>query len=134
MHMRYGWIVRRHASIRAIAILFAVAGCAHFAIPAVYERVMPSWVPYPRAMVLISGAAEILGAVGMMTPSARKAASYGLIALLVAVFPANIEMLNAARASHAPWFAIVLLIARLPLQPLLMWWIWRVGIAYRRPA
>jgi uncharacterized membrane protein len=114
-----------NASIGAIAGLFVVAGTLHFVIPDMYVRTVPAWVPYARAAVWLSGVAEIAGGLGMLFPATRRFAGWGLIALLVAVFPANVQMLVAARADDAGMLSIVLLALRLPLQPLLIWWVWR---------
>ena len=92
-------------TVRAPALLFLAAGVLHFVMPVFFDRIVPPWVP-----------------------NARVAAAWGLIALLVAVLPANIHMLNQARAAgESAWF-IIGLWARLPVQPLLMWWVWRVAI------
>jgi len=73
-------------------IFYVVAGSLHFIKPEPYLRIMPPYIPWHVAMVRVSGAFEILGGVGLLVPETRKAASWGLIALLVAVFPANIYM------------------------------------------
>jgi uncharacterized membrane protein len=102
------------------------AGVAHLAIPNVYLRVMPPYLPYPAALVLLSGLAEIAGGVGLMIPSLRRSAAYGLIALFVAVFPANINM-----ALHPlPGIPIALLWLRLPLQLPLIYWAYCVGLRH----
>lgn len=111
-----------------LVALFLVAGVLHFVVPGVYERIMPRWLPAHRALVLVSGAAEIAGALGLLVPALRPAAGWGLLALLVAVFPANVQMLQDARASGAAWWVQAALWGRLPLQPLLMWWVWRAAI------
>jgi uncharacterized membrane protein len=118
--------VRRATSLRALAGLFVVAGTLHFLIPEMYARTVPSWVPDARAAVLWSGVAELAGGLGVLLPTTRRAAGWGLIALLVAVFPANVQMLVAAQANDAGPLAVVLLALRLPLQPLLIWWVWRL--------
>ena len=79
-------------------------------------------MPYPRAVVYLSGAAEIAGGAMVLVPRLRRFAGPYLIALLAAVFPANVQMpLEPERYGIAP----VLLWLRLPLQPLAMWWAWR---------
>lgn len=111
------------ASRIVLAALFAFAGTMHFVIPASYERIMPPWVPAHRAMVLVSGACEIAGGLGLLVPRLRGATGIGLIALLVAVWPANLQMLLNARAAHQPAWAQVLLLLRLPLQIVLIGWV-----------
>jgi uncharacterized membrane protein len=74
-------------------------------------------------VVAVSGVAEVLGGVGVLLPRTRRAAGVGLIALLAAVFPANLYMARTPeRFDRIPRWA---LFARLPLQPLMMWWAWR---------
>jgi len=88
---------------------------------------MPPFIPAPHAMVLISGICEILGGVGVMIPATRAAAAWGLIALLIAVFPANIYMAADPKfANIAPRWT---LFARLPLQFVLVWWIYATCIS-----
>ena len=108
--------------------LFVIAGAMHFVIPGRYASIMPAWIPYPFGMVYLSGVAEILGGLGLLIPRLRTAAAIGLIALLIAVFPANIQMLVNAINSHSSTAYIALLWLRLPLQPLLIVWIYRSAI------
>lgn len=110
----------------ALALIFVVGGVTHLVNPGLYRPVMPSWLPAHDALILISGIAEIAGGVGLLIPRTRRAAGLELILLLVAVFPANIEMLRVYRAQGVPWWGEMLLWLRLPLQPLLIWWTWRV--------
>ncbi|AWN23383.1 hypothetical protein DKM44_09195 [Deinococcus irradiatisoli] len=109
-----------------LAALFIGAGALHWLKPDVFDAVVPDYVPMPpRTATLISGAAELAGGLGLLLPATRPAARWGLLALLVAVFPANVEM-----ARHAGSFRPLpewALWARLPLQPLLMYAVWRVG-------
>lgn len=110
------------------AALFFIAGVLHFVMPAFFDRIVPPWVPDARLATYVSGMLEILGAIGLLIPATRVAAAWGLIALLVAVLPANIHMLNQARAADMSVGYIAGLWIRLPLQPLLMWWVWRAAI------
>ena len=118
-------------SLLVTAGLFAVAGVLHFVIPKFYLAIMPgwlpTWLPSPLLLVQVSGAFEILGAIGVLVPATRTAAAIGVILLLIAVFPANIEMLRLAQARGASTLFITACWLRLPLQPLLMWWVWRVS-------
>jgi uncharacterized membrane protein len=111
-----------------IALLFAVAGVLHFASPGFFVRIVPPWVPDAELAVSLSGVAELAGAIGLLIPATRTAAAWGLIALLVAVFPANVYMLQQAIAHGASATELAVLWIRLPLQPLLVWWIWKSGI------
>ncbi len=106
-----------------LAAGFVFAGVMHFAITAQYMRIMPPWLPLHRELVLLSGVCEIAGGIGLLVPRTRRAAGIGLVLLLVAVFPANVQMLLNARASHASATAQVLLWARLPLQIALIAWV-----------
>lgn len=116
-----------HARTRAVfAGFFIVTGILHFVVPRYFVEVVPSYLPAPRALVAVSGAAEIAGGIGIMSRRWRGAAGIGLIMLLVAVFPANVEMLRQARARDAsPWFQAALWL-RLPMQALLIWMAWRL--------
>ncbi len=119
--------MRHSKAVRAIAGLFLTAGAFHFITPAAFEKIVPTWVPDAHAAVIWSGVAEIVGAAGMMFSRTRTIASWGLIALLVAVFPANVQMFEMARSDGASMTAVAVLALRLPLQPLLIWWVWRVA-------
>lgn len=106
---------------------FVVAGVLHFAIPRFYMAIMPKWLPSPLQLVYISGVFEIMGGIGLLLPALRAAAGIGLIALLFAVLPANIEMLRQAQTREASPLFLAACWLRLPLQPLLMYWVWRVS-------
>ena len=115
-------------SLRLLAGLFVLAGIAHFIRPAAYIGIMPAWIPAHAAMVAISGVAEIIGGLGVLAPTTRRAAGIGLILLLIAVFPANIQMLlNGTHDAKPAWYLAALWL-RLPLQPLMVWWIWRATL------
>jgi len=107
-----------------LALLFVGAGVLHFVRPAIYLRIMPPALPAPRLLVLLSGAAEVAGGLGLLLPATRRAAGWGLLALLAAVFPANSYMVGLANVLHIPAWVLW---ARLPLQPLLMWLVWRAA-------
>jgi uncharacterized membrane protein len=105
------------------AIFYVGAGILHFRSPEFYLRIIPPYVPWHVAMVQVSGACEILGGLGLLIPQTRRAAAWGLVALLIAVFPANLYMatnpIQAGAASMAP----MLRWGRLPIQVLLIWWL-----------
>ena len=107
-------------------ILFAAAGAVHFIRPAMYEKFVPPQFGHAPELVAISGIAEIAGGLGLLIPRTRRAAGLGLIALLVAVWPANIFMaLEADRfAAAAPAWVLW---ARVPLQIVLIWWVERIS-------
>jgi len=109
-----------------IAVLFILAGIGHFVFPKTYLRIMPPQLPYHLELVYLSGIFEILGGVGILIPPLRRWAGYGLIVLLLVVFPANIYM--ASSDEVVPEVPNWLAIARLPLQFLLIAWIyWAVS-------
>jgi len=110
------------ASILAIASIFIAAGIAHFVWPGVFVRIVPPYLPYPEALVYISGAFELLGGVGVLAPSVRVYAGWGLILLLLAVFPANVHM--ALYPDAFPRIPAWTLWARLPLQFVLIAWVY----------
>lgn len=109
---------------------FIGTGILHFVHPQLFVRIVPDVLPAHEALVEISGACEAAGGLGMFFPRTRRAASYGLIALLVAVFPANVNMaVNARRfADIAP---ASVLWSRLPFQALFIWLVSRAGRAKR---
>lgn len=119
---------RVSVSMALLALLFATSGVLHLVKPQLYVSIMPPWLPAPLALVLLSGVLEIAGALGLLLPSTRAAAGWSLIALLFAVFPANIQMLLNARAAHASALWVAGLVARLPLQVLLIIWVYRSTI------
>lgn len=110
-----------------LALLFIAAGIAHFRKPRFYERMMPTYLPRHRELVLWSGVAEIAGGLGLLIPRLRRTAGRGLVALLWAVFPANLEMLRQAyeRGSSPGWRTALWL--RLPLQGWLARWVRRAA-------
>lgn len=87
---------------------------------------MPPYLSAPLALVYLSGLLEVLGGVGVLAPRFRKAAGWGLIALLVAVFPANLYMVAASEPFTAQGIPLWLLYARLPLQFILIAWVYWV--------
>jgi uncharacterized membrane protein len=112
------------------AVFFIVAGIFHFLRPEFYAQIVPPYFPAPRVLVLVSGAAEIAGGVGLLIPFLRQAAGSGLIVLLVAVFPANIYMaMHPEQFQTASW----ILWARLPFQGVFLGWVWIVAIHRPKP-
>lgn len=117
----------RGTSRVVLAALFAFAGTMHFIIPEQYMRIMPPALPLHRELVYLSGVAEIAGGLGLLVRRTRRAACIGLILLLIAVWPANLQMLLNARAAGASAGAQIALLLRLPLQLVLMLWVWRAS-------
>jgi uncharacterized membrane protein len=120
------------ASRMALAAIFVVAGVLHFAITETYVRVMPPYLPWPRELVMVSGVCQLAGGVGLCVPGLRRAAGWGLVLLLVAVWPANLQMYADARASGGSAWGETLLLLRLPLQLVLIWWVWKAAELGRR--
>ncbi|MEA2215431.1 MAG: hypothetical protein QOK19_992 [Solirubrobacteraceae bacterium] len=109
---------------RLLAAFFVSAGVNHFVNPRFYEAIVPPSLKHERRRIVqISGVAELAGGLGVLIPSTRRLAGVGLIALLAAVFPANLYMAREPEDfKKLPRWA---LFARLPLQPLMMLWAWR---------
>ncbi|RYF84761.1 MAG: DoxX family protein [Chitinophagaceae bacterium] len=103
-----------------MAVAYIAAGINHFVHPQTYLAIMPPWLPAHAALVFVSGVLEVLFGLLLLPLRIRHAAAWGLILLLVAVFPANIQMLiNYYREGHPHlWLAVL----RLPLQVVLIWW------------
>jgi uncharacterized membrane protein len=103
-----------------LALFFIAAGVNHFRATGFYLRMMPRYVPFHLAMVQISGVAEIALGTLLLVPAATVEAAWGLIALLIAVFPANLQM--ALHPETFPEFTSRALWLRLPLQGVLIGW------------
>ncbi len=107
---------------------FVASGTLHLVRPEVYEPLMPSWVPAHRGVIVGSGVAELVCALGMMIPSTRRLGGIASAALLIGVFPGNVQMaVDAMKGSNRPFQAVSL--ARLPLQWPMIRGAWRAGRA-----
>jgi uncharacterized membrane protein len=119
-------IIRKGITWSAAAF-YLFAGLSHFLHTASYVKIVPPDVPYPLAMVYLSGLAEIAGGAGLLIKSLRRPAAFGLIALLIAVFPANVYMaVHHIQVTSRPipdW----LLYLRLPFQLLFILWLWLIA-------
>jgi uncharacterized membrane protein len=105
-----------------IGILYLTTGTLHFIHTATYVAIMPPYLPAHRTLVFLSGAAEIGGGLGILIPATQRAAAWGLVALLIAVMPANIYMVtDHTNFPEIPLWAVWL---RLPLQLPLIYWAW----------
>ena len=116
-------LLRRIALI-ALALFFLAAGIAHFVNTEFYVSIMPPYLPAHLALVYLSGVFEIVGGLAALPLATRRLAGYGLIALLLAVFPANIHMAVNPDEYVAGGMTLGALYARLPLQFVLMGWAW----------
>lgn len=115
-----------------LAIAMVAVGVTHFTSPEGFVKVVPPYLPAPLLLVHLSGVAEIAGGVGILVPRVRRAAGWGLIALYVAVFPANIHMaVNQIPLGDTPAPAWALWL-RLPLQIVFIAWAWWVAAARPR--
>ncbi|WP_142857357.1 DoxX family protein [Salinigranum halophilum] len=109
--------------------LYVVAGVLHFLVPQVYVQVVPPAFPRPLELVYLSGVAEVVLGLGVLVPRTRRAAAWGLVLLLLAVFPANVYMAThdvvlegVPEWAREPSDAAT--VARLPLQGVLILWAW----------
>lgn len=107
-----------------LSVSIIVVGITHFVKPEQYARIVPPQLPYPFELVYISGFFEILGGIGLLIPFVSVAAAWGLIALFIAVFPANINLaINNIPIEGIPHHPF-LYWARLPFQAVLIAWAW----------
>jgi uncharacterized membrane protein len=102
-----------------LAAGMVLAGVMHFVRPDRYESIVPPYLPWPAALVAISGVCEVALGVLLVVPRTRRFAAWGLVALLVAVFPANVYLYQHQELLPAP---PLLHLLRLPLQAVLIWW------------
>jgi uncharacterized membrane protein len=108
-----------------LAAGMTIIGVLHFVAPAPFVSIVPSFLPAPYVLVIVSGFFEILGGVGLLVPRVRRAASFGLVALYLSVFPANINMvLHPELGQGLPLWSLW---ARLPFQVLFIAWALWVG-------
>jgi uncharacterized membrane protein len=115
----------RRTSLLLLTLMFVGIGATHFTSTTYFVQIMPPYLPAPEALVYVSGAGEILGGLGLLSTVSRRFARWGLVALLIAVFPANVQMaLDFGRwsAFGIPRWALY---ARLPLQLALIAWVLR---------
>jgi uncharacterized membrane protein len=118
---------KKTISRAVLAAAMMTIGVLHFVRPDAFAKIVPKALPAPMVLVYVSGVFEILGGVGLLIEKTRRLAGFGLIALYVAVFPANINM--AVNDIQPDGYAIpeALLWLRLPFQALFMWWAWKVS-------
>lgn len=112
----------RTAARLLLAAFMCLAGVMHFVAPRAFAKIVPKSLPAPMVLVHVSGVFEVLGGAGLLVPFARTFSAWGLVALFVAVFPANVNhAVNDIQFRGRPvprW----VLFARLPLQAVLVAW------------
>ncbi len=111
-----------------LGIGFIFVGVLHFVRPSGFVAIVPPFLPAHLELVYISGVFEILGGIGLFLPKYRRVTIIGLIALVIAVFPANIYMVMHPEEFATGWITPLALWIRLPLQPLLIWWLWSIRV------
>ena len=108
-----------------MALFYVFAGVMHFVSPDFYMPMMPPYLPAHLALIYLSGVAEIVLGIGVLVPAYRKVSAWGIIALLIAVFPANLHIainnipIGGAEVGLGIWNW-----PRLPLQGVLILWAW----------
>jgi uncharacterized membrane protein len=108
-----------------LAAAMITVGIVHFVNPDPFVRIVPAYLPAPRLLVFVSGFFEVVGGAGLLVPRVQAAAAWGLVALYVAVFPANVNMaVNHIYLSPDKPIPDVALWGRLPLQAVLIAWAW----------
>ncbi len=111
-----------------MAVLYVIAGAMHFLVPEVYVQIVPPVLPGPLTLVYLSGIAEIALGLGLFHPRTRRLAAWGLIGLLIAIFPANVYMatsgvvIEGTPGGGDP--SEIVRWGRLPLQVILVAWAW----------
>ena len=111
---------RRKFALLALAVFFIGGGINHFLNPDFYVRIMPPYLPAHLQLVYLSGVFEILGGVLVLVPRVRGVAGWGVVVLLLAIFPANVHM--ALSPELFPDTSAVALYVRLPFQALFIAW------------
>jgi uncharacterized membrane protein len=109
---------------------YLLAGVSHFTQPGFFRQIVPSFLPAPDLLVAVSGVAEVMLGALVMVPATRRMAAWGIIALLIAVYPANVyqALYNPTLIDPPAWMGQptqTALWIRLPLQFVLIYWAWR---------
>jgi uncharacterized membrane protein len=123
---------RRIARLLLMAF-YGLAGVAHLVFTDAMVRIVPAWVPEPRAVVITTGLCELVGVIGLALPRWRRTAGWAFAAYAVCVFPANVvhAMHDLSSGAGLPlWYHA----PRLLLQPAIVWWaLWATGAPKRPP-
>jgi uncharacterized membrane protein len=124
--MRVGLRQFKRPLCYVMALLYVVAGSLHFVVPDLYVQIVPPILPTPLALVYLSGVAEIVVGLGLLVPRTRSYAAWATIALLIAIFPANVymavSMVTIEGGSGGGGPSVLARWARLPLQGVLILW------------
>lgn len=116
----------REAGVGVVFLWFFLGGLAHFVYTHTEMQIVPPWIPWPHAVILVSGVFELLGAAGLLWSRTRRAAGIGLFMLTLGVTPAHFYMLHQSELFDVPYWALVL---RLPIQAALLvliaWSTWK---------
>ena len=112
----------KKVALFALSASFVAAGVGHFVRPSLYEGIVPPYLPAPRALVYLSGAFEVLGGLGVLPRATRSFSGWGLVALLIAVFPANLHMALHPEPFVDRGIPAWALYSRLPFQAVLIAW------------
>lgn len=113
----------KRAGLYLMAAFYGAAGLNHFLNPGFYLKVMPPYLPAPEVLNALSGAIEVALAMLLLIPRTRRLASWGVIALLIAIFPVHIYMWQARDSVFADYDRTVLLL-RMPFQLVFVAWAW----------
>ncbi len=114
----------KRVSLVLMAAFYIFAGVRHFTHPGLYLQIMPPWLPWHEELVWLSGCAEVALGLGLLIPATSRVAAWGVIALLIAVYPANIHMWWSEGAVDGETWPRWAHWIRLPLQFVLMAWAW----------
>ncbi|MBC8054750.1 MAG: DoxX family protein [Sphingobacteriaceae bacterium] len=113
-------ISKKRISLYIMSAVYLLAGLNHFINPHWYSKITPTWLCCHKELIILSGICEILLSISLLFPKTRRFGAFGIIALLVAVFPANIQMfVNYLNSEHPQTWVTAI---RLPLQLFLIWW------------
>ena len=107
-------------SLFAMSLFYIIAGINHFIHPMFYKKIMPPYIPWHMLLIYASGMMEILLSILLIPLTTRRIAAWGIIILLIAIFPANINMMLNYWNEKNPDLWITIL--RLPMQIVLIWW------------
>ena len=105
-----------------LAVIFVVAGISHFKYPALYKKIVPTYLPDPNSLVIVSGVLEIIAGFMLVSPGTASVGAWVMLGLLVLFIPVHVFMLkNEAASLNLPKWVLRL---RLVLQIGLMYWAW----------